>query len=93
MKKGIAAVLTTGALLLAALPVFAKNSMGFAYDPSNTWLGEIRYLFNPSGYQFWFKFGSVVGAGVEEATLILEVLDLLAKSFSSIKLIFACASL
>lgn len=54
MKKGIAAVLATGALLLFALPVFAQNLMGTGTDANATWLGDIKYLFNPSGYQFWF---------------------------------------
>lgn len=45
-------------LILAVSVTQAKSDnaalRGKAFDPNNTWLGEVTYLFNKPGYHFWF---------------------------------------
>lgn len=44
------------AALLAVLigTASATTIHGTGTDPHATWLGPIKYVFNPAGYQFWF---------------------------------------
>jgi hypothetical protein len=53
MKK-LVFLATLIVFFLFAGMVSAKTNQGSALDPKALWAGEIKYLFNPSGYHFWF---------------------------------------